>query len=192
MLDLVPKELSLRKIELPSLPHDVELLLGSQCLSPHPFIVMMVITFALLVPQFYVLLQPTTARWCEQPLLQILIVSIIFTFISIGFTFLFMLMIPVPRELKIVFHIFGIMCFVEGLVAVVYTSQAGNCKSTTEELYYISLAIAWFTCVSIIFFAIMIPFWIINKVKRNSMVDRRSRQGVCYEPVKCCTCLWHI
>jgi len=38
----------------------------------------------------------------------------------------------------------------------------------------------------------MIPFWIINAVKRDSVLDNRTRQGFCYEPVKCCTCLWHV
>lgn len=101
-------------------------------------------------------------------------------------------MIPVPRELKVAFHIFGLICFVEGLVLIGYVSKAEPCKNTTWPLYLISLIFAWFAGISIVFFVLMLPFWIINKAKRDSVLDVRNRSGLCYEPVKCCSCLWHI
>ncbi|KAJ8320247.1 hypothetical protein KUTeg_001834 [Tegillarca granosa] len=135
------------------------------------FAVLMFLSKCLLAPQLYVLAHKHTSRWCAQPLFELLIVSLVFTFILIGFTFLFILMIPVPRELKVAFHIFGLICFVEGLVLIGYVSKAEPC---------------------VIFFVLMLPFWIINKAKRDSVLDVRNRSGLCYEPVKCCSCLWHI
>lgn len=45
---------------------------------------MMVLTVLLLVPQVWVLLHDHSARWCVQPLLQLLIVSIVLTLFLIG------------------------------------------------------------------------------------------------------------
>lgn len=43
-----------------------------------------------------------------------------------------------------------------------------------------------------VFIFLMVPFWVINAMKRGSVLDMRTREGVCYEPVKCCSCMWHI
>lgn len=42
------------------------------------------------------------------------------------------------------------------------------------------------------FLLIMLPFWLVNYLWPDSVLNRRERRGICYEPVKCCTCLWHI
>ena len=47
-------------------------------------VVAMVFTLLLLVPQFWVLLQKHSSRWCSQPLFPLLITSIVFTFFTIG------------------------------------------------------------------------------------------------------------
>lgn len=57
------------------------------------------------------------------------------TFVS-GFTLLFMLMNPVPRLIKFVFHVFGVICFIEGLVHIGLTSQAAECVSLFQEVFY--------------------------------------------------------
>jgi hypothetical protein len=44
-----------------------------------------------------------------------------------GFTILFMLMYPVPRQVKVAFHIFGLICFIESLVHIGLTAQASDC-----------------------------------------------------------------
>ena len=41
-----------------------------------------------------------------------------------GFSLLFCLLIPVPRELKIGFHVFGVASLIVGLIQTVYTFQA--------------------------------------------------------------------
>lgn len=156
------------------------------------FVLLAIFSLALLVPQFYVLVLKKTTRWCIQPLFQLLIVSIVFTIVAIGFTLLFMLMNPVPRLIKFVFHVFGVICFIEGLVHIGLTSQAAECKNTTDELYQICYGYSWVCAISIIFFFLMLPFWVINVVKRDSVLDTRMRTGVCYEPVSCCSCLWHV
>ena len=43
-----------------------------------------------------------------------------------------------------------------------------------------------------VFIGVMLPFWIINQARTNLVMDPYSRNGICFEPVKCCTCLWHI
>ena len=46
-----------------------------------------------------------------------------------GFGFLFIAMVPVPRQVKVAFHIFGLVNFVTGLIQIIYTSQAEQCVS---------------------------------------------------------------
>ncbi|XP_005109063.1 uncharacterized protein LOC101852277 isoform X2 [Aplysia californica] len=161
-------------------------------LTPKCTVVAVFATLCLLIPQFYVLLQDKTTRWCPEPLMPLLITSIIFTFFVIGFTFLFVTMVPVPREVKLTFHGFGLVTFITGMIQCVSTSKAQDCDFSTPELYDISLALAVLCGVSIVYVAVLLPFWIINQVKQNAVLDKGERRGVCYEPVKCCSCLWHI
>ena len=46
-----------------------------------------------------------------------------------GFSFIFSLMDPVPWEVKLAFHIFGVITFVTGIVFTFFTSMAGECVS---------------------------------------------------------------
>ena len=41
-------------------------------------------------------------------------------------------------------------------------------------------------------FVILIPLWLINHFKKNSLLDRQHKEGCCYEPVRVCSCLWHV
>lgn len=156
---------------------------------------MFMIFMALLlpVPQLYVVTLERSSRVCEQPLLDLAIASIVLTFFTIAFSLLFSILIPVPRELKIAFHVFGVACLIVGLIQIFYTFKAQeDCSVSTPELYYLSLASSMFSLVTTVFLGLMFPFWILNKVKTNVVLDPYSRAGLCYEPTKCCTCLWHI
>ncbi|XP_060573841.1 uncharacterized protein LOC132731641 [Ruditapes philippinarum] len=156
---------------------------------------MLLITFALLlpVPQLYVVTLERSSRVCVQPLLDMAIASIVLSFFTIAFSLLFCILIPVPRELKIGFHVFGVASLIVGLMQTAYTFEAKeDCSVSTPELYTLSLASSMFSVVSLVFLGLMFPFWVVNKVKRNLVMDPYSRTGVCYEPTKCCTCLWHI
>ena len=57
------------------------------------------ISLLFLIPQFIVLVDSTTGRYCDQHLLNLLVTSIGMTFAMIGFTFLFTAMEPVPWKL---------------------------------------------------------------------------------------------
>ena len=48
---------------------------------------------------------------------------------STGFAFLFMVMVPVPRVVKIGFHVFGAVSLVISLAHIVLTSKAAECVS---------------------------------------------------------------
>ena len=71
------------------------------------------------------------------PLLFILILSklllsnqnIIMSHFITGFTFLFVTMIPVPREVKIAFHVFGLANFCTGLAQCISTLKGKDCVS---------------------------------------------------------------
>ncbi|KAK7497950.1 hypothetical protein BaRGS_00010821, partial [Batillaria attramentaria] len=104
-------------------------------------VVVLLLTSLLLVPQLWVLLQKHTTRWCSQPLFPLLITSLVFTFFLVGFVFLFVAMVPVPREVKIAFHVFGLINCITGLVQLILASKAGDCENTTEDLYKISWAL---------------------------------------------------
>ncbi|ELU08082.1 hypothetical protein CAPTEDRAFT_185569 [Capitella teleta] len=155
-------------------------------------VVILIFTFALLVPQGFIMAQPDTSHFCGQHLLEFLIVAVVFTFCMIGFSFLFTTMDPVPWEIKLAFHIFGGITFIVGVTNTFFTAYAGDCKVSTKELYYFSVAAAVFTMVTTVFFLVTVPFWIINRIWKNSVLDMRNREGLCYEPVKCCSCVWHV
>ncbi|XP_077998391.1 uncharacterized protein LOC144451429 [Glandiceps talaboti] len=155
-------------------------------------LILLIFTVALLLPQFFVLTRDHSTRFCGQHLFELLIVGIVFTFCMIGFSFLFSLMDPVPFELKIAFHIFGIVSLIFGLVYTILTAQAQDCVVYSAELYYLSLAVMVLSVLSMVFVAVMLPFWLVNYFWPNVVLSRRTRTGMCYEPVKCCSCLWHI
>lgn len=157
----------------------------------HLFLV--IISMALPGSQLYVISCEKSSRYCEQPLLNMAIASIILTFFTFGFTILFGLLIPVPRAVKICFHIYGVGCLVHGLLYAYYTFMARTtCPTIIPELFMLSEFCSYFSLLATAFFVVLFPFWVINKVKTNLVLDPYSRTGVCYEPTKCCTCLWHI
>ncbi|XP_022099949.1 uncharacterized protein LOC110984260 [Acanthaster planci] len=155
-------------------------------------VIIVLFAFALLFPQFFVLTREHSSRYCGQHLFDQLIVSIVFTFCMIGFTIIFSMMDPVPFEVKVVFHIFGGICFIFGTVLTVFTALAIECQTNTVELYYMSLSSVVLCLLSMVFFVLMIPFWLINHFFPNAVLDRKGRTGLCYEPTQCCSCLWHI
>ncbi|XP_013412901.1 uncharacterized protein LOC106175442 [Lingula anatina] len=155
-------------------------------------IIILIFSAGVLFPQFFVMTRDHSGRYCGQNLLEFLIATIVFTLMMIGFTFIFTIMEPVPREVKLAFHVFGIVTFVFGCISTILTSLAGDCSQTTEELYYFSLAMAIASMCAIAFFAVMVPFWLINWRWKKSVLDVQNRTGLCYEPVNCCQCLWHI
>ncbi|XP_033642087.1 uncharacterized protein LOC117302306 [Asterias rubens] len=155
-------------------------------------VIIILFSFALLFPQLFVLTRDHSSRYCGQHLFDQLIVSIVFTFCMIAFTIIFTLMDPVPFEVKVMFHIFGGMGFILGLVLSIFTSMAVECQNNTVELYYMSLASVILCLLTMVFFVLMLPFWLLNRWFTNSVLDKKGRTGLCYEPTECCSCLWHI
>ncbi|XP_052760231.1 uncharacterized protein LOC128203029 [Mya arenaria] len=134
-----------------------------------------------------------SSRYCEQPLLTLQVISIILSSFTVGFTFLFSVLIPVPRGVKIVFHIFGLGCLIVGfwqIYSVIVSYE--TCSVNTPELYFLTQICAILSGVSIVFLLVVFPFWLVNAWKTGIVMDPYSRTGICYEPAKCCTCIWHI
>lgn len=155
-------------------------------------ILILLLSFSLVLPQVYVLLLDQSTRYCGQHLFGLLIVSIVLTFIMLGFLVLFVVMDPVPFEVKFGFHVFGGLTCIVGIIYLVLSSLAYECQNNTPALYYFSLATAVLCGISMGLYVFLLPFWILNRVYRNSVLDSKSRTGVCYEPVNCCSCIWHI
>lgn len=150
------------------------------------------ISLLFLIPQFIVLVNPTTGRYCDQPLLNLLVTSIGMTFAMIGFTFLFTAMEPVPWKLKIGFHFFGFFSMLVGLIQFGITVDSGHCNKTTPELYMLSLSVGILSFVTALFIILVAPFWFVNFFWPGTVLNRKERRGICYEPVKCCSCIWHV
>ncbi|KAL4221805.1 hypothetical protein ACF0H5_020059 [Mactra antiquata] len=145
------------------------------------------------IPQLRVVTLERSSRWCDQPLLPLAIASIILTFFTLGFSILFCVLIPVPRAVKIAFHVIGIGALIVGFWQIIATLMGFEvCSVSTPELYFLSQISSILSFGSIVFLTAVFPFWIINEVKKNLVLDPYSRDGICYEPVKCCTCIWHI
>lgn len=150
------------------------------------------VSICLIIPEFYVLLQPRSERGCDQPLLAILVASTILLFFSVGFAFLFTILEPIERIITLAFHLFGFFSFILSIVTVAYTFQANACAESTMELYYWCYVSSILTLICMGYFALLSPFWIAEAVRRNSVLNEKAHEGVCYAPVVCCPCLWHV
>eukprot|EP00118_Oscarella_pearsei_P006828 m.31775 g.31775 ORF g.31775 m.31775 type:complete len:202 (+) comp31542_c0_seq4:177-782(+) len=175
-------------------------------------IVLFLFSCGFLVPQLVILLDDQATRYCEPSLFSLLVASVCFTLFMIGFTVLFTTMEPIPWQIKLVFHAFGIGSAILGALYLAFIVQGtGTCvipresttlcvsvftiflqKDSTPTLYFLSLTLAVFAGLSIVFFLVAVPFWIINHLLPNAVLDKRSKTGICYEPVRCCNCIWHV
>ncbi|XP_056112139.1 uncharacterized protein LOC130089080 isoform X2 [Rhinichthys klamathensis goyatoka] len=90
-------------------------------------IVLFVFVVLFLAPQFYILSRPKSSRYCEKPLLNNLIVFIVFSFIATGLAVALTLTDPVPKSIR---------------------------ANTTTELYIFSLVVSWACILSTVFFLV--------------------------------------
>ncbi|XP_078498410.1 uncharacterized protein LOC144754468 [Lissotriton helveticus] len=98
----------------------IELLLGSSSLAL----------------QVYVLMRPTSSRYCNQPLLNNLVCQIGFTVCSLGFALILTRMEHIPWGLKVVFHTFGVSSLLECVCTTIFTCLASQCRFLS--LWYLS------------------------------------------------------
>ncbi|XP_072100909.1 uncharacterized protein [Mobula birostris] len=155
-------------------------------------VLLVLLVTVFLFPQMFVLARPRSSRYCDQPLLYNLTTFIIFTFIMTGFTFLLTLMDPVPRELKVAFHAFGVGSFLQGIITTAFTIAAPECVNTTPELYHLSLVLSVLSMLATVFVILLIPFWLVNSVYRGMLLNTGSQAGICHRPVADCPCLWYF
>ncbi|XP_073808574.1 uncharacterized protein isoform X3 [Danio rerio] len=118
-------------------------------------VVLFVFVVLFLTPQFYVLSRPKSSRYCEKPLLNNLIVFIVFSFIATD---------PVPKTIRAAFHTFGLFSFIEGLCTVILTLTAPQCANTTTELYIFSLVASWACIFSTAFFVVRGGLCLVHKL----------------------------
>ncbi|XP_078413925.1 uncharacterized protein LOC144690370 isoform X2 [Cetorhinus maximus] len=135
---------------------------------------------------------PKSSRYCSQPLLINLTSFIIFTFIMTGFTVLLTLMDPVPNEVKVAFHVYGVGSFAQGIAMTAFTAAASQCANTTPELYYLSLVLSVLTVLATGFIGFLIPFWLADIFYKGMVLNQQSRAGICHNPVASCSYLWHV
>ncbi|CAH3184327.1 unnamed protein product, partial [Porites lobata] len=95
-------------------------------------------------------------------------------------------------SLRLHFISFGFGSLILGMVLFASTFASELCQGYAPELYYLCLSFGIFALLTTGFLVIMLPFWLMNYLWPDSVLNRRERRGICYEPVKCCTCLWHI
>ncbi|KAK3729560.1 hypothetical protein QZH41_010892, partial [Actinostola sp. cb2023] len=112
-------------------------------------IVIILFSLLFLIPQIYVAFYlDRSQRYCDQPLLNISVACVVFTFAMIAFSFLFAMMEPVPWQLKIAFHFFGFGSLLMGLVLFASTLDAKDCPQFVPELYYLCLSFGIFAVLS--------------------------------------------
>nr|XP_056721467.1 uncharacterized protein LOC130491702 [Euleptes europaea] len=151
-----------------------------------------ILGFSALLLQIYILLRPKSSRYCGQPLLYNLVGSIVFTFFTIGLALLLVMMEPLTGELKIIFSIFGMGSFAEGICTAILTSLAAQCVKTTPELYYTSVVLSVSSMFSTAFFSVLGLFWFANMASPGLVLNKQAKSGICYGPVSECSCLWHV
>lgn len=147
---------------------------------------------ALIAPQVYVLLRPSSSQYCSQPLLDGLICNIGFTLFTTAFALILVLVDPVPRWLRVLFHVFGAASFIEGICTGLMTFLAADCAASTPTLYQTSVVLSVLNALSIGFFLVVLPFWLSNSIFPELVLNKQSCTGMCYEPVVCCPCFWHV
>ena len=150
------------------------------------------VSLLFLVPQGIVFFSNSVDRYCNQPLLNLAVISLGMTFAMIGFTFLFTMMEPVPWKLKIGFHFFGGFSLLIGMIQFGITLDSDHCDKNTPQLYVLSLSFGILAFVSTIFMCLVAPFWFVEYFCTGAILNRKERRGICYEPVKCCSCIWHV
>ncbi|XP_041063432.1 uncharacterized protein LOC121288724 [Carcharodon carcharias] len=155
-------------------------------------ILMVLLVTIFLCPQIFVLLRPKSSRYCGQPLLINLTSFIIFTFVITGFTVLLTLMDPIPNEVKVAFHVYGVGSFAQGIAMTAFTVAASQCANTTPELYYLSLVLSVLSVLATGFIGFLIPFWLADIFYKGMVLNQRARAGICHKPVASCSYLWHV
>ncbi|EDV24144.1 uncharacterized protein TRIADDRAFT_57336 [Trichoplax adhaerens] len=163
-------------------------------MEPKRRLIIIPLTVCLLAPEFYVLLLNETSRFCPANLLNYLIADVTFTTLMLGFCFILCQMDPLVYQIKIAFHIFGVLDAAMGIAITIAlaSTNASTCRDNTTTLYYACLILAILHIASLGLVVFLTPFWVANSVWALSVLNPRQRRGVCYEPVKCCTCLWHV
>ncbi|XP_066522575.1 uncharacterized protein [Hoplias malabaricus] len=110
---------------------------------------------------------PKSIRYCEKPLLNNLIASIVFSFLATGLAVALTLTDPVPKSVRAVYHTFGVLSFANGLCTIILTHSAPQCAKTTPELYLFSLVFSWACGLSTVFFVIRWFLWTSHRMHPN-------------------------
>ncbi|XP_065135834.1 uncharacterized protein [Paramisgurnus dabryanus] len=127
-------------------------------------IVLFIFVVLFLAPQLYVLCRPKSSRYCEKPLLNNLIVFIVFSFIATGLAVVLTLTDPVPKIFRVAYHLFGLFSFTCGLFTAALTLTAPQCANTTPELYIFSLVVSWACILSTVFFMVRGSLFLIHSL----------------------------
>ncbi|KAF6726097.1 hypothetical protein FQA47_007555 [Oryzias melastigma] len=126
-------------------------------------IVNVVFILVVLIPQIYIMARPKSSRYCKQPLLINLCVSVALSFIASGFSLLFTLLDPVPQSLWASFHLFGLLSCGHGLSTSILTLTAAECVKSTPELYHMSAALTVASAVSAGVLLLRGGLWLSNR-----------------------------
>ena len=94
--------------------------------------------------------------------------------------------------MEIGFHFFGFFSMLVGLIQFGITVDSGHCNKTTPELYMLSLSFELFSFVTALFIILLAPFWFVKFFWPGTVLNRKERRGICYEPVKCCPYIWQV
>ncbi|XP_037535730.1 uncharacterized protein LOC119412765 [Nematolebias whitei] len=116
-----------------------------------------------LAPQVFVMGRPKSSRYCRQPLLNNLAISVALSIIASGFSVIFTLMDPVCQSLWAAYHVFGLLSCGHGLSSAILTLTATACAKTTPELYYTSVALTVASTLCTVFFAVRGGLWLTKR-----------------------------
>ncbi|XP_037831176.1 uncharacterized protein LOC119616964 isoform X3 [Kryptolebias marmoratus] len=115
---------------------------------------------AVLAPQLFVMGRPKSSRYCRQPLLNNLAISVALSIVASGFSVIFTLMDLVHQSLWAAYHVFGLLSCAHGLSTAILTLTAAPCAKTTPELYYMSVVLTVASTFSTGFFAVRGGLWL--------------------------------
>lgn len=153
--------------------------------------VLVIVSFCTILPHIWVLcVYDYYVLYCSGPMYHMTAASLVLTVFMITFCVVFVLVNHIPTSVKTLFHLFGLLDFVFGLVFVSDSVSFHFCASMTPVMYGIFDVFTAATVIPTAYFAVVLPLWVCNLFTTST--DMRSREGRCARIARTCPCVCRV
>eukprot|EP01147_Barroeca_monosierra_P007177 gene7177-476_t len=135
---------------------------------------------------------PFSTNFCQKDLHSIAVVTTIFAFLSTGFSLCLAVRDPVPRIIRMMFHVFGFAHALLSIATLAVVNDVPLCADTTPELYLFLQITSILGVVLTVITALLAMFWIYDERYPGTVLDLRKQTGFCHDAYTTCPCVWHV